>query len=110
MAHWAELDDNNNVRRVVVCDADDGADGTLHPPAFLLGEGGIWQRTYYSTPGHNYAGIGFRWDPDRGNFISPQPFPSWALDDDDQWCAPVPQPGDNHVWDEELQEWVPAPL
>ena len=40
---------------------------------------------------------------------SPQPFPSWLLDDDTcQWNAPVPKPDDgkDYVWDELTINWV----
>lgn len=83
MAHWAELDADNVVVRVLVCDADDGADGTLHPPAFLTstepgrlpaqeGYVGTWVRTYYDTEGHQFAGPGYVWDPTEG-FTPPEP-------------------------------------
>ena len=75
MAHWAELDKVNTVLRVIVCDADDGADGTIHPPAFCTDVlGGTWVRTYYDTPGEIYAGVGYSWDGTR--FVPP---PSPAL-------------------------------
>lgn len=74
MPHWAELDDNNVVLRVIVCDADDGADGTKHPPAFCTETlGGTWVRTYYATDGHQFAGIGYIWDPQAANFVVPLP-------------------------------------
>lgn len=61
MAHWAELDDNDIVLRVIVCDADDGADGAKRPPAFCTEVlGGRWARTYYDTPGKTFAGVGDR--------------------------------------------------
>lgn len=72
MAHWAELDDDDRVLRVIVCDADDGADGRVHAPAFCTDVlGGTWERTYYSTPGHTYAGIGDVWYPEVGDFGPP---------------------------------------
>jgi hypothetical protein len=72
MPHWAELDDDNAVLRVIVCDADDGADGAKHPPAFCTETlGGTWVRTYYDTKGRTYAGIGYRWDPKLADFKPP---------------------------------------
>lgn len=81
MPYWAEIDDNNVVVRVTPCDADDDADGTLHAPAFLTdvlptteaGHVGNWKRTYYDTPGHTYAGIGFVWNPETDDFDPPDP-------------------------------------
>lgn len=63
MAQWAEIDETGNVVRTVVCDSDDGADGTLYPPAFLTDVlGGEWVRTYYDTPGKTFAGLGHKWN------------------------------------------------
>lgn len=79
MAHWAEIDENDDVLRVVVCDADDDADGTLHPPAFLTDVlGGTWVRTYYSTEGHKFAGVGDRWT---GTAFEPPTLPDTAAEE-----------------------------
>ena len=72
MAHYAEIDDNNIVTRVLVV----GDDQENRGPAFLadaLGLGGIWKKTSYNTKGgvntlggtplhKNYAGIGYAFD------------------------------------------------
>lgn len=72
--HWAEVNDEGIVLRVVVCEADDGTDGTGDPPAFLTDVlGGTWVRTYYDTPGQVFAGVGHRWDAGLGAFIPPEP-------------------------------------
>lgn len=74
MAHWAELDDTNKVIRVIVADPDDGADGTIHPPAFCTDVlGGTWVRTYYDTEGQVYAGVGATWDAATGAFTPREP-------------------------------------
>jgi hypothetical protein len=111
MAHFAEIDLNNIVLRVVVaCNQDIANNGgelseqaaehfkTLCP----LSENGIkWIQTSYN---HNfrkqYAGIGYTYDSIKDKFISPQPFASWSLDANDDWQAPVAFPtvttyGDN---------------
>lgn len=102
MPHWAEIDDDNVVLRVVVCDADDGQDGELHPPAFLTDTlGGEWVRTYYDTPGKCYAGVGYAWRADLGNggaFVPPRPYASWTLDDDGVWQPPIPKPTAPGIW------------
>jgi hypothetical protein len=40
--------------------------------------------------------------------VAPQPFPSWVLDANAQWQAPVPMPeGDEmYSWDEASLSWV----
>ena len=41
-------------------------------------------------------------------FIPPQPYPSWTLDDNADWQAPVPMPDDGKMygWDEATLSWV----
>ena len=59
----------------------------------------------------NYAGIGFTYDAQRDAFIPPQPYPSWVLNETTcQWEATVPYPddGQQYLWDEAQQKWVPA--
>jgi len=40
-------------------------------------------------------------------FIGKQPFPSWTLDENNNWQPPVSEPVDDkaHVWDEENTNW-----
>lgn len=72
MAHFAELDVTNRVLRVLVVDADDGADGTLRPPRFCTEVlGGRWVRTFYATPGKRYAGVGDTYDAAAADFTPP---------------------------------------
>lgn len=72
MAHWAEIDEAGVVLRVIVCDADDEADGAKHPPAFCSEVlGGTWARTYYDTKGETFAGVGYSWDGQA--FTAPDP-------------------------------------
>lgn len=68
---------------------------------------GTWFRTYYDTEGKNFAGIGWTYHPDKDNFSAPQPYPSWTLDDQCHWQAPVPRPDDDksYTWNEETQSW-----
>ena len=122
MAHFAELDNNNKVLRVVVVGndcvpSDEHIDGETWCINFF--KGGIWKQTSYN---HNfrkqYAGIGFTYDPAKNKFLSPQPFASWALDANDDWQAPVTfptvttygsnDPLDTYVisWDEAGQKWT----
>jgi hypothetical protein len=92
MAHYAELDANNIVLRVVVInDADthdtNGVESEDVGIAFckrLWGENTNWKKTSYNTYAgvhaggkaqfrKNYAGIGFKYDPQRDAFIPPKP-------------------------------------
>jgi hypothetical protein len=73
MAHFAEIDENNIVTRVLVV----GDDQEHRGQEFLandLGLGGFWIQTSYNARiRKNYAGIGFQFDPVRDAFIAPQP-------------------------------------
>ena len=66
---------------------------------------GTWTRTYYDTEGKNYAGIGYTYHPDKDNFSTPQPFPSWTLDDACIWQPPITKPEGSYTWNEETQSW-----
>jgi len=125
MAHFAELDANNVVQRVVVVGNDiTTANGPLgENDKHVDGEswcinffkGGTWKQTSYNGNFRKqYAGIGYTFDFAKDKFIAPQPFPSWSLDSNDDWQAPVAYPtvttyGDNAPyrisWDEDNQQW-----
>ena len=68
---------------------------------------GTWVNAHHDTPGKNFAGIGFIYHPDKDNFSSPQPYPSWTLDDNCNWQPPVTKPeGEGlYIWNEETQSW-----
>ncbi len=116
MAHFAELDENNVVTRVIVVANKDTADANGNESesigvAFcqrLLG--GTWvQTSYHGNIRKNYAGIGYTYRADIDAFVPPQPYPSWVLNPDTaQWEAPVPMPTDGKMysWDEATQSWV----
>ena len=57
MAHFAELDENNIVLRVIVVSDDDAVDGEVFCNNLL---GGRWKQTSYNTRG------GVHYDPDIG--------------------------------------------
>lgn len=107
MAHFAEIDGNNVVTRVLVV-ANENEDRGQQFLAEELGLGGTWiQTSYNSNFRKNYAGVGYYYDPTNDWFYAPQPFASWTLDEDAKWQAPVPYPTDGlvYVWDEETTDW-----
>ena len=89
MAHFAEIDENNIVTRVLVVPDEQEHRGQ----EFLaneLGLGGLWIQTSYNARiRKNYAGIGMLFDPTRDAFIAPKPE-----------CHP-----DKVVFDEETCTW-----
>lgn len=130
MAHYAILDANNIVVRVIT-GRDEGDVGGN-------GEEGIdWEehyggkRTSYNTRGgihymadnntpssdqsksfrKNYAGIGYSYDSKRDAFIPPKPFASWTLNEQTcLWEPPIAMPKDNrdYEWDEDSLSWIPV--
>lgn len=109
MAHFAELDENNIVLRVLVTDNDYPNEGYDWLVETL---GGTWvQTSYNATIRKNFAGIGFTYDSERDAFIAPQPFESWELDEETcRWVAPTAYPTDGKIytWNEETLNWIEA--
>jgi hypothetical protein len=105
MSHWAEIDENKIVLRVLVGNNNSADEGE----AFMNSLGGTWVKTSYNgTIRKNFAGTGMSYDESRDAFIAPQPYPSWILDEDTcRWEAPVAYPTDGimYVWDEETTDW-----
>ena len=126
MAHFAEIDSNNKVLRVVAaCNQDIANNGgeqsekaaEVFKNICPLSINGVkWVQTSYNNNFRKqYAGIGFTFDSEKNKFISPQPFASWSLDSNDDWQAPVLYPtvttyGDNVryfiTWDETNLRWI----
>ena len=104
MAYFAQIVDDIVTDVIVV--NDDIADGAQFAHDLL---GGVWAETYFDTAGKNFASKGYAYDAINQNFIAPQPYPSWTLDSDDIWQAPVAQPPAPPVttWSEQLQRWIP---
>jgi hypothetical protein len=69
MSHWAEIDKNNIVIRVLVGDNNDADEGE----AFMNALGGRWVKTSYNGKiRKNFAGIGMFYEPAFDAFIAPQ--------------------------------------
>lgn len=111
MSHWAELDQDNKVIRVLVGDNNDSA-GDEGYQWLIDNLGGTWVKTSYNaTIRGKFAGIGDFYDSDDDIFITPQPFPSW-IREGSFWNAPVDYPIDEKIykWNEELGAWVEAEI
>ena len=91
MAHYAEIDTNNIVQRVLVVSNDvthvDGVEDEALGATFLadlLPGSGRWVRTSYNgTIRGRYAGIGYRYDEATDEFVPPD----WTWDGS-AWVAP----------------------
>lgn len=99
MAHFAELDANNTVLRVIVVGNDmmldeNGQENEFRGIAFcqsLFGADTHWIQTSYNSKFRkNYAGIGHAYDQTRDAFIAPKPEgEGWILDETScQWRNP----------------------
>jgi hypothetical protein len=113
MAHYAFLDDNNVVTEVIPGkDESELIDG-LTPEEWYGNYRG--QRCVRTSYNHNirkqYAGIGYTYNETADVFITPKPFPSWSLDENYDWQAPIDYPADGKLysWDEANQVWVESP-
>ena len=130
MAHFAEIDDDNIVLRVLVVHNDDEHRGQ----EFLaddLGLGGTWIQTSYNTFGgkhydpatgledskpqlrYNYAGYDFTYDRENDAFIPPPLYPSFVLNETTmRYEPPIPYPTGKkggptrYKWDEENGNWL----
>lgn len=113
MSHFAEIDGNGIVLRVIVAEQDFIDSGAVGNPA-------NWIQTSYNTYEgvnkeggtalrKNYAGIGYIYDKVRDAFIPPKPFASWSLDTmKGIYKAPKTKPPIEVLplsWDEAKGDW-----
>ena len=108
MAHYAFLDSNNVVTEVIVgIDETELIEGLDTETWYGNFRGQTCKRTSYNNRiRKHYAGIGYTYDSTADVFISPQPYPSWALDSNHDWQPPTPKPEGDYSWDESQLEWV----
>ena len=101
MSHFAEIDNDGVVLRVIVSEQDFINSGRV-------GDSFLWVQTSYN---HNfrkqYAVVGGTYDKVNDVFISPKPYPSWTLDDSFNWPPPpaYPDDDDSHDWNEDTKAW-----
>jgi len=121
MAHFAKLDSNNVVQKVIVINNDilldsEGNESEQLGIDFcksLYGQDTNWlQTSYNSNTRFRYAGIGMTYDSANDVFITVQPYPSWTLNETTwDWDCPVPYPTleegstDYYQWNEDTQSW-----
>lgn len=111
MAHYAFLDENNIVTEVITGRnewevVDDISDWEKWYGDF---RGQKCVRTSYNNNiRKQFAFIGCKYDEAADVFISPQPYPSWTLDENFDWQPPVPRPeaAGAWQWDEENGVWT----
>ena len=116
MAHFAQIDEQGTVLTVIVVNNSDildenGQESEAIGKQFCTNLlGGEWvQTSYNSNFRKQYAVIGGRYDQANNVFITLSPYPSWVLDENFDWQAPVPKPGEDYIWDEDTQQWTQLP-
>ncbi len=120
MAHFAEIDNDYQVVRVLKvdnlkCVDADGSEQEEIGVEFLrslYGEKTNWVQTSYNENKRKmFAGKGYRYLPEQDIFVPPSPFPSWTLNRSaGKWEAPTPEPEHNEErestrWSEDDQKW-----
>ncbi len=88
MSNYAQIV-NGTVVNVIVADADFVAQSNLD--YVLLSRGGI----------------GWTYDEQANQFVAPQPYESWTLNENNDWQPPTPKPDGNYYWNEATQTWLP---
>jgi hypothetical protein len=120
MAHYALLDRDNKVIRVIVGMDENSEDGKDWELVYQIQFEYKCKRTSYNTIGgehlldgtpfrKNYAGVGYIYDEQRDAFIPEKPYQSWVLNEDTcTWGSPIPMPTDGkfYNWNEETTSWV----
>lgn len=89
MSHWAEIDEENIVIRVLVGNNSEPDEGE----SFVNSLGGVWMKTSYNAETNgfrkNFAGIGFTYDEIRDAFIAPEPKDQIGFDEETcRWITP----------------------
>lgn len=115
MAHFAEIDNQNKVLRVIVVNNEvlldqNGVEQESLGIQFCqqLFSGNWIQTSYNASFRKNYAGVDYEYDSVRDAFIPPKPYPSWILNElTCRYDAPVEYPNDGNVyiWNEITTSW-----
>jgi hypothetical protein len=110
VSHWAEIDNNNKVLRVLVGDNNDPT-GDEGYQWLIDNLGGTWIKTSYNSKIRGtYAGIGYTYNPNEDIFVTPQPYPSWSRSGS-FWNPPTPMPTEGRwSWNETSLSWVESTI
>ena len=102
MSHFAEIDKNGVVVRVIVAEMNFINSGVVGDSFNCV------QTSYNNNFRKNYAGVGYTYDKTRDAFIGPQPYPSSVLNEETcVWESPIAMPDDDkrYDWDEDTTSW-----
>lgn len=109
MAHYAFLNEENIVVEVIKGIDETQTIENLDPEIWYGNlRNQVCKRTSYNNKiRKQFAGIGFFYDELKDVFIAPQPFPSWSLDENNDWQPPIlcPNDGKMYEWNEDEGAW-----
>lgn len=119
MSHFAQIDENNIVTRVLSIEQDMIDTGLFgDPSSFVQTSYNTRCGIHYGQDGEpdggialrgHFAGIGYSYDASRDIFLPPKTFPSWILNETNYlWYPPIPHPDDgkDYLWNESASNWV----
>lgn len=126
MPHYAELDSNSVVKRIIFVNEADtdnfgGAEDETVGSSILQslhGEDTIWKKCSAhgdDIDSRGLCNLGLVYNQEQDKFVIPQPYSSWTLNSNGEWVAPVEEPtrteeqiqlGYINVWDEESSSWT----
>jgi len=120
MAHFAQLDENNIVKQIIVISNDDIKDDNGNESEelgidlcrnIINDPNSIWKQTSYNSNFRNkYAGIQNLYLEEFDAFVDSKPYDSWILNTTTlEWDPPISYPENyselTHLWDEENLCW-----
>jgi len=118
MAHFAELNADNIVQRVVVIanavldnnGVETESQGITHLQS-LYGADTVWKQcSYNNNMRFRFPAPGMYYDATKDGFYKPQPYDNWVWDDTlKKYIPPVAYPGDDdtlYTWDQANTQWV----
>ncbi len=108
MAHYAFLNPDNVVTEVIVgIDETELIEGLDTETWYGNFRGQVCKRTSYNNKiRKQFCSAGYTYDHVRDEFVAPQPYASWTLDENNDWQPPTPKPGEDYEWSEEELAWV----
>lgn len=120
MAHFAELDEKNVVKRVLVVNDDYILQNEVEVEQLgidhlksVYGEDTIWKQTSYNNNIRvRFGNVGFTYDESLDAFIPPKPYDSWVLNTETCNWEVSPKPYDSWVLNTQKSDWeapIPEP-
>ena len=79
MSHFAKINAEDIVEQVIVAEQDFIDSGAVGTPSDWI------QTSYSGSFRKQFAAVGYKYDKDKDVFISKQPFPSWTLDENNNF-------------------------